>query len=200
MKDTEGLLSCSACGLLMRDDMDAYQINCPRCESDVRKNAYSLKYRLGLAIASLIMFVPAMSLPILTFKFGDSEQVDTMFSSLYYFYQDGYPELSVVVFFTSIFGPFTQIIISILMLYPLSRNKKPRYMKLYYKVLFEIRHWVMLDVYVIAILVSIVKLSATSETLTGPGLVMFVFLMIFSFLLAYTFSPKQIWRAYHDAH
>jgi len=199
MKENE-TLCCSACGLLMQGDRTAYQINCPRCDNRVRKSSSSIQYRLGFAIASLIMFIPAMSLPILTFRIGELEQTGTMFSALYYFYQDGYPALSVLVFFTTILAPFIHIIISIFMLYPLSRNTKPKYMKFYYKVLFEVRHWAMLDVYVIAILVSIVKLTATAEVLIGTGSVMFICLTIFFLLLVYNFSPKQIWSAYHNAN
>jgi len=200
MNDLNETLCCSACGLLMQDQAEAHQINCPRCESSVRKRMLSINYNLAMAIAAFIIFFPAMSLPILTFKIGNSEQTSTMFSSLYYFYEGGYPELSVLVMLTSIIAPFMQILISILMFYPLSKNEKPKYMKFYFKALFEIRQWVMLDVYAIAILVSIVKLSSISELVYEDGLVMFSALMVFSFLLTNSFAPKHIWRVYHNAH
>jgi paraquat-inducible protein A len=141
-----------------------------------------------------------MSLPIMTFELGNEGSVDTMLSALYYFYLDGYPALSVLVFFTSIFAPFIQIIISILLFTPLVNHKKPRYMKVYFKVLSKLRHWIMLDVYLIAILVSTVKLRADADVVFGPGLLLFVFLMIFSFLLSSRFDRKQIWKVYHYAH
>lgn len=194
------ILCCSACGLMMQDDITAKEIHCPRCDNCVRKKACSIEYDLGLAVAALIMFVPAMLLPILTFELGNTEQVNTMLSSLRYFSQDGYPELSALVLFTTVVAPFIQITVSILLYLPLSKKRKPKYMKLYFRVLYHARRWVMLDVYVIAILVAYIKLSATSELLYGAGLVMFVSLMLFSFILSTCFSPKKIWKAYHDAH
>lgn len=194
------IVSCAACGLLMEDNTSADWINCPRCKNLVRKQAHSLSGSLGLAIGAMIMFFPAMLLPIMSFQLGNSGQVDTMFSALYYFYLDGYPMLSVLVFLTSIFTPFVQILVSILIYSALVKNKKPKKMKLYFNILVKVRHWIMLDVYVIAILVSTVKLSATAEVIFGPGMVMFVFLMIFSFLLSSRFNKKQIWKAYHHAH
>ena len=194
------ILCCSACGLLVEDDVYADKIYCPRCSSSIRKKPHNIGADLGLAIGALIMFLPAMTLPIMTFKLGNTGNTDTMLSALYYFYLDGYPALSVLVFFTSILAPLVQVVVSILMYTSLVKLKKPKYMKIYYKILFAIRHWVMLDVYVIAILVSTVKLSADAEVIFGSGLVMFVSLMIFSFLLGSRFDPKQIWKVYHHAH
>jgi paraquat-inducible protein A len=184
----------------MEDDASANRINCPRCGSSVRKSPRNIENDLGLAIAALIVFFPAVTLPIMTFQLGGSAKVDTMLSALYYFYLDGYPALSVLVFFTSILAPFVQILVSILMFSSLVRKKKPVKMKLYFTTLAKIRHWVMLDVYIIAILVSTIKLSATADVIFGPGFIMFVFLMIFSFLLGSSFSPRQIWKVYHHAH
>ena len=193
------IVACSACGLLMEDDVSASQIICPRCTKSVRKRPHSIEGDLGLAIGALILFFPAMTLPIMTFELGNEGSVDTMLSALYYFYLDGYPALSILVFFTSIFAPFLQIIVSILLLTSLIKHKKPRYMKAYFKILSKLRHWLMLDVYLIAILVSTVKLSADADVVFGPGLLLFVFLMIFSFLLSSRFDRKQIWKAYHHA-
>jgi len=194
------VICCSACGLLMEDDAAANQIFCPRCRGTVRKLPRNIESDLGLAIASLILFFPAMTLPIMTFQLGDSGQTDTMLSALYYFYQDGYLALSALVFFTSIFAPFVQIVISVLMFSSLVRNKKPKWMKFYFKVLVKIRHWAMLDVYIIAILVSTVKLTATAEVIFGPGMIMFVSLLIFTLMLSSSFNARQIWKAYHHAH
>jgi paraquat-inducible protein A len=184
----------------MQDDPSAKEIHCPRCDNRIRKKSCSVAFSLGLAIAALIMFIPAMSLPILTFELGNDAQQSTMLSALYYFFYDGYPELSALVFLTTVLAPFVQIIVSILLYFPLSRNIKPKQMKTYFKILHHTRHWVMLDIYVIALLVAYIKLSTISELLYGAGIVMFVFLMFFSFLLRYCFSATTLWKAYHDAH
>lgn len=194
------ILSCPVCGLLMEDDAYASQIICPRCTKSVRKKPHSIDGDLGLAIGALILFFPSMTLPIMTFQLGNEGSVDTMLSALYYFYLDGYPALSALVFFTSVLAPFIQIIVSILLFTSLINEKRPKYMKHYYKVLLKLRHWIMLDVYLIAILVTTVKLRADAEVIFGPGLFVFVFLMIFSFLLSSRFDRRQIWKAYHNAH
>lgn len=193
------MLCCSDCGLVMQDDPSAKEIHCPRCDNCIRKKSCPIAFSLGLAIAALIMFVPAMSLPILTFELGNDAQESTLFSALYYFFYDGYPELSVLVFLTTILAPLVQILVSILLYFPLSKNQKPKLMKAYFKILYHARHWAMLDIYIIAVLVAYIKLSTISALLYGAGIVMFVLLMLFSFLLRYCFSASTLWRAYHDA-
>ena len=193
-------LCCHSCGLMLQDDPSANQLNCPRCDTCVRKKESSIENDLGLALAALILFFPAMTLPIISFKLGDSIQLNTMLSAFEYFHRDGYPELGALVFFTSIIAPFVQIVVSVLMFTALYEKRRPRFMKFYFKILYMLKHWVMLDVYVIAILVSIVKLNGTSDVIYGSGLIMFVFLTCFSFLLSWNFSPKKIWKAYYAAH
>ncbi len=152
-----------------------------------------------MSIAGLICYFPAMTFPILTFKIGIVEQPDTMLSALKYFYEDGYPELAVLVFFTTVLAPLIQMILYLIVLVPLKLQRRPVYMKFFYKLLVGIRHWVMLDVYVIAILVAIIKLTQTAELIYESGLVMFLTLSVFSFLLNYGFSPRTLWGAYHHA-
>ena len=192
-------LCCHSCGLMMQDNINVNRVYCPRCDTCVRKKTFSVEHDLGLAIAGLIVFFPAMTLPIISFKLGESVQHDTMFSALKYFYADGYPLLSLLVFFTSVLAPFLQIIISLLIFAPLYEKRRPRFMKLYFKILYHLQGWVMLDVYVIAILVSIIKLTATSDVLYGSGLLMFILLSGFSYLLSRSFSPEKTWKAYHNA-
>jgi len=193
-------LCCSGCGLMMQNDIQEQDIKCPRCLTGICKKHNKVGYDLALAIAALILYYPAMILPILSFKLGLDIQVGNMFFALKYFYEGGYEILSIIVFFTTILAPLIYIIVSILMYAPLHENRRPKYMKIYYKILFELREWVMLDIYIISVLVSIVKLEATADVIYGPGIIVLAFLAISTFLSTYSFSPKQVWKAYHNAN
>jgi len=193
-------LCCTACGLMMQNEVHEHNIKCPRCETTVCIKHKKVSYDLSLAIAALILYYPAMTLPILSFQLGMTTQVGNMFFALKYFYNEGYEILSVIVFFTTILAPLIYIIVSILMYAPLHEKRKPKYMKIYYKILFYLREWVMLDIYIISVLVSIIKLEGTSDVIYGSGLIFLTLVAILSFLLVNTFTPKQIWRTYHNAH
>lgn len=200
MKDKIKVLCCRGCGLMMQNDIHDYNIKCPRCFTQICKKHHKLRYDLSLSIASLLLFFPAMYLPVLSFQLGSQTQVGNMFFALKYFYTGGYEILSLIVFFTTIFAPLVYVVVSVLMYAALYEKRRPKYMKLYYKVLFELREWVMLDIYIIAVLVSIVKLEATSDVIYGPGIFVLALLSALTFLSINAFSPKQIWRAYHEAN
>ena len=193
-------LSCQSCGLMMQNEKDAYGIKCPRCFATVCTKHKKISYDLMLSIAALFLFFPAMTLPILSFQLGLDTQVGNMFFALKYFYNGGYEFLSVVVFFTTIFAPLVYIVVSVLMYAPLFERRRPRFMKFYYKILFELREWVMLDIYIISVLVSIVKLEATADVIYGSGIIALALLASLTFLMVNAFTPKQVWKSYYNAH
>ncbi len=197
MIDEMKTLCCPSCGLMLKSEDKGNSVKCPRCYALVIKEGHRLSYDLALSIAALILYFPAMFLPILSYKLGLTTQTGNMFFALKYFYEDGYELLSVIVFFTTILAPFIYIIVSFLMFSALYEKRKTKYMKFYFSILFYLREWVMLDIYIISILVSIVKLQATADVMFGSGLIFLVGLSLCSFLLSNAFSPRQIWRAYH---
>lgn len=200
MKDKTKVLCCQSCGLMIQNKFDEHNIKCPRCLTKVCKKHHKIEYDLSLAIASLLLFFPSMYLPVLSFQLGSHTQIGNMFFALKYFYNGGYEILSVIVFFTTIFAPLIYIIVSVLMYAALYEKRRPKYMKMYYKILFELREWVMLDIYIIAVLVSIVKLEATADVIYGPGILVLAILSALTFLSVNAFTPKQVWRAYHHAN
>lgn len=184
----------------MENNIGEHDIKCPRCLTTVCKKHNRISYDLSLAIASLIVYFPAMYLPILSFKLGSQVQEGNMFFALRYFFNGGYEILSVIVLFTTILAPLIYITMSVLMYGALYEKRRPKFMKLYYKTLFDLREWVMLDIYIISVLVSIVKLEATADVIYGPGIGILAVLAALTFLSVNAFTPKQVWRAYHNAH
>jgi paraquat-inducible protein A len=193
-------LCCSGCGLMMQNRTEEHGIKCPRCLTSICKKHNKVSYDLSLSIVAMLLFFPAVTLPILSFQLGLDTQIGNMFFALKYFYSGGYWVLSILVFFISIFIPLLYIVTSVLMFGALYEKRRPRFMKLYYKILFDLREWVMLDIYIVSVLVSIVKLENTSDVIFGPGIFVLALLAGVSFLLTNSFTPKQVWRAYNEAN
>ncbi|HIC45012.1 MAG TPA: paraquat-inducible protein A [Sulfurimonas sp.] len=199
MKIETKLLCCRACGLMMQNNIPDFTVKCPRCLVVVSKKHHKLYYELILAIAAFLCYFPAMYLPILSFQLGSQVQEGNMLFALKYFFNGGYEILGVIVFFTTIFTPLLYIIAAIFMYGALYENRKPVLMKLYFKVLHDLREWVMLDIYVVSVLVSIIKLEEMADVIYGPGIIMLTVLAALNFLLVNAFSPKHIWDTYHNA-
>jgi len=54
--------------------------------------------------------------------------------------------------------------------------------------------WAMLDVFLLAILVALVKLGDLARVVPGPGLVAFTCVVVLTMLASQSFDPKLIWN------
>jgi paraquat-inducible protein A len=52
----------------------------------------------------------------------------------------------------------------------------------------------MLDVFLLAVLVALVKLSSWAKILPGPGLLAFTAVVVLTMLASAAFDPKLIWE------
>ena len=53
--------------------------------------------------------------------------------------------------------------------------------------------WAMLDVFLLAILVALVKLGQIATILPGPGLVAFTAVVVLTMFASASFDPRTIW-------
>ena len=54
--------------------------------------------------------------------------------------------------------------------------------------------WAMLDVFLLAVLVALVKLGDIGRVIPGPGLVAFTCVVILTMLASQSFDPKLMWN------
>ena len=62
-----------------------------------------------------------------------------------------------------------------------------------YRVIEVIGPWAMLDVFLLAVLVSLVKLKQLATVLPGPGLLAFTAVVVLTILASASFDPRLIW-------
>jgi paraquat-inducible protein A len=63
-----------------------------------------------------------------------------------------------------------------------------------YKFIDAIGPWAMLDVFLLAVLVAVVKLSGWAQILPGTGLLAFTAMVVLTMLASAAFDPKLIWE------
>jgi paraquat-inducible protein A len=62
------------------------------------------------------------------------------------------------------------------------------------RLLYHLREWSMLDIYLLGLLVSIVKISSMAGLALGPGIFCFVVLMICLLVGLNEFDPESHWQ------
>jgi paraquat-inducible protein A len=195
----EQLVGCHECDLLMLKPALAMgeRANCPRCGYELfRHNHKVVKRSLALVISALLLFIPACFFPIMQINVLGQTSLDTVWSGVLSLYEAGgiLQSIAVVVFLSSMVIPFLKLMIQFLVLLSISLDIGRAYGLYLYRIYHQMQEWGMLEVYLMGILVSIVKLIDIAKPSLGVGLFCFISLLLVQVWLEVTMEPHQIWE------
>ena len=197
----EQLVACHECDLLMRKpDLTLEQkASCPRCGYELFARRAQVERRsLALVLTALALFLPANFLPIMQLNLLGQTTQDTIWSGVVSLYRSGMVAVALVVFLCSMVVPLLKLLCQLLVLLCIRWRKGLRLGRGVYRSYHHLREWGMLEVYLIGILVSIVKLVDMADLSLGTGLFCFVGLLLAQVWLEVTMSPQQIWDALEE--
>lgn len=203
----EALVACHECDLLMRKPLlaDGERAECPRCGFELYSHNHQVVRRsLALAIAALLLYIPANFLPIMQINVLGQTSEDTVWSGVLSLYAAGglLKSIALVVFLCSMVIPLLKLLMQLAVLLSIRWDIGRSYGLLLYRIYHHLREWGMLEVYLMGILVSIVKLVDIASPTLDVGLGCFIALLLAQVWLEVTMSPHQIWEALagEDAH
>jgi len=192
-----GLKACHCCGLVQRvpEIPSGHVARCARCRSVVRhaRIAKSTSRVAALSVAALILYMPAMTLPILEIEQMGQTQSATIWSGVVSLLAEGEVFVGLVVFVCSVVAPLAKIG-SMLILSGGDLILHKHHRAFTYRVVEWIGRWGMLDVLLVTLLVAAVKLGSWVEVHPGPGVAAFSGVVIFSLLASAAFDPQAIWE------
>lgn len=201
-KDMHALIACHECDLLQRRMPlpRGGRARCPRCGSVLyRDRPDSLERSLALAMAGLILFVVANSLPFLSFEIQGRVSEATLIDGARRLNEHGRPLVAALVMFTTILAPLGQLVALLYLLLPLKFGRQPRYLTRVYRWFKLLRPWAMLEIFMVGLLVSVVKLSSLADIVPGLALWAFTALIVVLTALAAVFDPELVWRRAGEA-
>ena len=192
-----GLIACHSCHLLVRDPAtDDAHLVCPRCGATLHsRKPDSLARTWAYLITAIILYVPAMALPIMTTITIQGVRKDTILSGVVYLFTSGMWPLAAIVFFASVVVPILKILIVAFLLITVranSPNRRAERTRLY-RLTEAVGRWSMVDVYVVTILVALVQLRALAIIEAEPGAVYFGAVVVLTMFAALSFDPRLIW-------
>ncbi|MBU3059476.1 paraquat-inducible protein A [Pseudomonas indica] len=194
----EELVACHECDLLMRKPklIDGERAECPRCGYELFTHRHQVVRRsLALALAALLLYVPANFLPIMQLNLLGQRADDTVWSGVLALYNSGMQGIAVLVFLCSMGVPLLKLLCQLFVLLSIRWDIGRSYGLLIYRIYHHLREWGMLEVYLMGILVAMVKLKDLADLSIGVGLACFIGLLLVQVWLEVTMSPHQIWEA-----
>jgi paraquat-inducible protein A len=193
------VIACQTCGLVQRlpDLSPGAVARCARCDWRLAKvDINSLGRTAALALAALIFYVPANIYPILQMELYGVQSESTVWDGCQRLFEEGEILVAVIIFLASILIPFLKLL-GLFALVLAAKFATPRWQRertWIYRALDVIGPWAMLDVFLLAVLVALVRLGSLATVLPGPGLIAFTAVVVLTILATATFDPILIWQ------
>lgn len=195
--DHSFIIACHDCDLIHRVESvpEGHVARCSRCNAVLyHHKRNSLDRALALTFAGLILFVIANCYPFLGFKIGANIRQTSLITGCEELFLQGKWQLASVVLFTTILIPGLQLLGLLYVLVPLKMNRVPRGLGGIFRFIGHLGPWAMMEVFMLGILVSLVKLAKMATIV--PGISVYAFMALI-FVLAgsiATLDPHIIWE------
>lgn len=190
------LIACHECDLLLREIPlpQGKTACCSCCGATLYRNLPdSVNRSLALTVAAAILYLIANSFPILGINLQGNGNAVTLLQAVHDLWKQDMPLVSSLTFVTAIFVPALELCLMLYLLLPLYRGYLLPGTSQVMRLLQTIKPWGMVEVFMLGILVSLVKLVQDFKIIPGVALWSFGGLTLLLAALASSFNPRDVW-------
>jgi paraquat-inducible protein A len=191
------LIACHGCDLLVDVDglANGSRASCPRCGHFLTRYQNDAMSRvLAYAIAAIVLLVLAASFPFLSFSSSGLESVMTLGAAPGSLWRYGMPELAIMVAAFIIYLPALLLLLLVSISVPLLFGLRVPWLRFAARGVFTLQNWAMVEVFIIGVIVSLVKIAAMATVVLGISFWAYVaFSICFTLALA-TLDRYQCWE------
>ena len=189
------LISCKNCHQMYeKENYDNFV--CTRCNHIVRHRIKdSLQVSLALTICAILLYIPAMIYPIMEVTRLGVKAQSTILGGVISFLEHGSYFIAGVIFIASVVIPMIKLVGLLFIFTSLKVNVKMSNNRkiLIFKFIEAIGKWSMIDIYVVALLASIVQLDEIFNIKGGIAATSFALMVILTMIAANRFDTRNIW-------
>jgi len=192
------LVACVICGrLCAADPLTAMRhAHCPRCRATLHPRKFrSTERTWALLIAAAVLLFPANFYPVMTVTELGRSSSSTIVEGVRQLLDDDQFVLAMVVLVASVVIPVVKILgLSFLLISVHFRwSWRPRDRTRLYRLIELVGRWSMLDIFVVAVLIALVKLGILVSITAEAGAVAFGAVVVLTMLASRNFDPRLIW-------
>lgn len=190
------VVACQTCGLVQEVDQvpKGLVVKCARCNFQIFHRRVASRTRtMAFTLAAAILYFPSNLYPIVTAEYQGQFNQTTIFQGIRALWGHGQYFISSLVFCTSMLTPGLKIIglffITVTLDWP--RFQKTR--AWIYKIIRLIDPWNMLEVFLLAICVSMVEMGEVATVHPGRGVFSFAAVVVLTLMATLTFDSRLLW-------
>lgn len=168
---------------------------CIRCGAVLfRTKDDSVNRTLAWTIAGLVLYYVTVSFPFLSMSNGPIGNETGLLTGIKQLYAQGIIPLATLVLLTCILIPLIQMLGLLYVFIPMKFNRQARFAVPVFRLFKHIKPWSMMEIYMLGILVSIVKLAKMATIVPGLAVITFC-LLIFVLNFALTsIDSHMVWE------
>jgi paraquat-inducible protein A len=199
--DPTPMLACLDCDLLQEEIAlprhgSAF---CVRCGARMyRDTPNGLERTLALALASAVLFAVANAFPLITLELQGSRSTTGLFGAAHALYMQDMFWLAALVFTTTILVPAIEIVSMMYLLVPLRLGVRLPGTVWVLRFVQSVRPWGMVEVFMLGVLVSVVKLASFATIHAGVAMWSVAGVMLLQSAMADAFNPRDVWARLHE--
>ena len=194
--DLSSLIACHECDLLQkRVALPPRGVGrCQRCSAVLyRDTPNGIDRSLACALGSLILFLIANAYPIVGLEVQGNRTLASLYDTLHTLWDDGRQDVAILVAVTTMVAPAIQIGLLLYLLFPLRFNRLAEGAIPVLRFLQTVKTWSMMEVFMLGILVSLVKLEHIAHVQVGIALWAFGALILLLIGTASAFNLDEVW-------
>ena len=172
--------------------------HCPRCDNIVyQKNEANLSGNFALAVTCLLLLLPAHFYNFIEINLFGVSFSGNLISGVKALVNEGYTSLALLVVFCSSIAPLVLFSVVISAHYAI-RFRRLRVLDRSLKLIRQMRHWVMIDVFLVSIAISCFKLQDYADISIDTGLLSLILLQVLTVLLLARINVEQYWNQWQQ--
>jgi paraquat-inducible protein A len=195
------VVACETCGLVQEVDHvpRGKVVKCARCNFQIfHRRVDSQSRTLAFSLAAAILYFPSNLYPIVTAEYQGQFVQTTIFQGIKSLWQGEQYFIAGLVFCTSMFTPALKIMGLIFISLTTDWQSFRKTRAWIYRVIRIIDPWNMLEVFLLAICVSMVEMGEVATVHPGRGVFSFAAVVVLTLFATLTFDPRLLWDNYQE--
>lgn len=191
------LEACPRCGLVHHVPAvsPGQMACCSRCGASIeRRLRASLERTAALSLAALALYLPANLLPLLSIERFGVRQDATVWEGVAQLYERGSSGVALIVFLSSMVIPLAKLVGLAWLCLAAGRSAARLERARLHRLIEALGPWAMIDVFLVAVMVALVKFGDVAVVLPGAGLAAYTAMVILSLLASASFDPRLVWE------
>lgn len=194
MSDSAKKYDCKICNSPL-NIIEGHVATCERCgHRDTSFTRKSSKLCLAFAMTALVFYLPANIFPFMTIELYGNRNSSTIWTGIESLMDQKSYAIAAIVFLASILIPVLKLTILIYLSATAGNGQRAKFKMQLYHFVEAVGRWSMLDIFLLAIMVAIVKLGHWTTVEPEKGAAMFLLVVIFTMMASAYFDPRKLWE------